>query len=369
MAMASIFFSCSLGHGFHALGMLGIDSMLAWQTVVDFLTVIVAVRFLSFYGSFDLLSQISQIVASKDQLESDNQKLADTIDQLKRTQLQLIQSEKMSGLGKMVAGIAHEVNNPVNFIHGNLSFLQQYTRDLLDLLMAHRAVGAGIITDPRLQAIEADLDFLETDLSKILQSIEYGTNRIRDLVMSLRTFSRLDESAVKSVNLHDGIDSALMILHHRFQEQSNRPAIRVVKYYGSLPDVECYPSQLNQVFLNILINAVDALDERGDRLMMGANPPYEIVIHTESIHPPAADTPWVKVSIADTGCGIPESICQRVFDPFFTTKPIGKGTGIGLSVSYQVVTDRHQGTLSCTSQEGQGTELMIQIPVRQSTYG
>lgn len=365
VAVAAIFLSCALGHGFHVLGMLGIGSVLTWQTAADLLTVIVAVRFLSFYNSFDLLSRISQIAASKDRLESDNQDLARTIEQLKTTQLQLIQSEKMSGLGKMVAGIAHEVNNPVNFIHGNVSFLNQYTRDLLDLLMAYRAAGTTTITDRRLQDIDSDLEFLETDLSKILQSIANGTNRIRDLVTSLRTFSRLDESAMKSVNLHDGLDSALMILQHRFQERLNRPAIQVVKHYGHLPSVECYPSQLNQVFLNLLVNAVDALDERGDRSIAMAHQPYEIVIRTETIEPPATGTPWVKISIADTGSGIPATIRPRVFDPFFTTKSIGKGTGIGLAISYQIVTDRHQGTLDCCSQEGQGTELTIQIPIRQ----
>lgn len=284
------------------------------------------------------------------------------LQELRQTQLQMIQSEKMSSLGQMVAGVAHEINNPVNFIHGNLSHASDYIRDLLGLI----ALYQQLIPDPpaAIQAeIEAiDLEFLTIDLTKILQSMRVGTERIREIVLSLRIFSRLDEAEVKEIDLHAGIDSTLTILHNRLKAKPERPEIQVIKDYDNLPLVECYAGQINQVFMNILSNAIDALEQphpepsQTDR----ETQPRQIQIRTEL-------TPhdWIVIRIADNGPGITETVSNRLFDPFFTTKPVGKGTGLGLSISYQIITEKHQGRLWCNSYPGKGAEFVIEIPVQQ----
>jgi PAS domain S-box-containing protein len=287
--------------------------------------------------------------------------LEQTLQQLTRTQSQLIQSEKMSSLGQLVAGVAHEINNPVNFIYGNLAHANEYTQDLLNLIELYK--NHYPVPVPPIQAeIEAiELNFLVEDLPKLLSSMKVGADRIQQIVASLRTFSRMDEAEMKAVNIHDGIDSTLMILQHRLKAKHNHPEIQVIKSYGKLPLVECYAGQLNQVFMNILSNALDALEERDLRRSADEiqEQPSHIRIHTEMS--PAGK---VIIRIADNGPGMTENVCNRLFDPFFTTKPVGKGTGMGLSISYQIVTERHGGSLHCTSLLGQGAEFAIEIPLK-----
>ncbi|QXE23551.1 PAS/PAC sensor signal transduction histidine kinase [Richelia sinica FACHB-800] len=282
--------------------------------------------------------------------------LQNALSDLKRTQIQLIHSEKMSSLGNMVAGVAHEINNPVNFIHGNLSPASEYIEDILRLLDLY----AEHFPEPPLEIqeeIEAiDLDFLKVDLMKLVKSMRIGTDRIREIVISLRNFSRLDEAEVKEVNIHEGIDSTLMILHNRLKSKPNHPEIAVIRNYATLPLIECYPGQLNQVFMNILSNAIDALED--PRL---GNKSREIHITTELVN---HDT--ISIRIADNGIGISEEIISKLFDPFFTTKDVGKGTGLGLSISYQIIVDRHQGKLSCHSLPDGGAEFVIEIPILQT---
>lgn len=287
--------------------------------------------------------------------------LEQTLQQLTSAQSQLIQNEKMSSLGQLVAGVAHEINNPVNFIYGNLTHANDYTQDLLHLIelyQNHYPEPAPEIQE-ELEAIE--LEFLMDDLPKLLSSMKVGADRIQLIVASLRTFSRMDEAEMKAVNIHEGIDSTLMILQHRLKAKHNYPEIEVIKEYGNLPLVECYAGQLNQVFMNILSNALDALEERGSRLsaaQLWENPSI-ISIKTEIPKPDR-----VLIRISDNGLGMTETVCNRLFDPFFTTKPVGKGTGMGLSISYQIVTDRHKGSLKCTSSPGQGAEFAIEIPLK-----
>ncbi len=279
--------------------------------------------------------------------------LEQTLQELKFTQNQLIQNEKMSSLGQLVAGVAHEINNPVNFIHANLSYIGTYTFDLLKLLSLYRNHFPNPPLDIQIEAEEIDLDFLKTDLIKVIQSMQIGTKRIRDIVLSLRNFSRLDEAEFKQVDLHEGIDSTLMILQHNFPAKSNLDEIQVIKEYGNLPLVTCYPGQLNQVFMNIIANAIYALEEYRGR----SNYKPTISIHTQL-------TPEnnVLISIADNGTGIPEEVRNQIFDPFFTTKPVGKGTGLGLSISHQIIVEKHGGKLWYDSTLGKGTTFVIEIP-------
>ncbi|MEB3884317.1 GAF domain-containing protein [Lyngbya sp. CCY1209] len=283
---------------------------------------------------------------------------------LRHTQTQLVQSEKMSSLGQLVAGIAHEINNPVNFIYGNLDYAADYCHDLLDLVELYRKEypDPTPALDDRIEEIE--LDFLTEDLPKILSSMKVGTDRIRKLVLSLRNFSRLDEADIKSVDIHQGIDSTLLILGHRFKAKPDRPPIEVVKEYGRLPRVECYVAQLNQVFMNVLSNAIDALEATTD--VSDSDKPPTIAIAT-SLQPAAAPGlgDRVVIAIRDNGPGIPPEVQPQIFDPFFTTKSVGKGTGLGLSISYQIVVDKHGGAIECASGPEGGTEFRILIPVAQ----
>lgn len=296
-------------------------------------------------------------------VEARTTELSNTLDTLKQAQLQLVQSEKMSSLGQLVAGVAHEINNPINFIHGNLIPAQGYMQDLLDLVECYQAHIPKPPEPIQDYIEEIDLEFLRGDFPQLIDSMKLGTDRIREIVLSLRNFSRLDESALKAVDIHEGINSTLLILRHRLKStDGTQPAIQIVKAYGDLPLVNCYASQLNQVFMNLLSNAVDALEERIHSTTPNALPsPPTICIKTRRL-----DNTWVAIHISDNGVGIPEHLQAKIFDDFFTTKEIGKGTGLGLPICHQLVVDKHQGRFSCHSIPGKGTEFIVELPVKQA---
>ncbi|MEG4034281.1 response regulator [Microcoleus sp. S36b_A4] len=294
-------------------------------------------------------------------LEEKVREVSQAYDDLQQMQLKLIQSEKMSGLGQMAAGIAHEINNPINFISGNLGYAQEYAHNLLNII--HLYQEDYVNPTPRIQAAmdEIELEFVEEDFIKVLNSINLGTQRIQEIVKSMRIFSRLDEADVKAVNIHEGIDSTLTILHHRLKSKPEHPEIEIIKNYGHIPPVECHAGQLNQVFMNIISNAIDALDESNQQRSFAEikQHPNRIQISTKVIH-----ENWVAIHISDNGRGVCESLLPKLFDPFFTTKPIGKGTGLGLSISYQIIVEKHGGRLYCQPTEGKGIEFVIEIPIR-----
>ncbi|MEP0869626.1 PAS domain-containing protein [Trichocoleus desertorum AS-A10] len=299
---------------------------------------------------------------SETQLREKAQQLESTLWELQQTQTQIIQSEKMSSLGQLVAGVAHEINNPVNFIYGNLKHANEYTQDLLGLLQLYQQHYPHPIAAVEAEAAAIDLDFLVEDLPKLLSSMKIGAERIRQIVVSLRHFSHMDEAGMKAVNLHEGIDSTLMILQNRFKAGDGHLAIELVKNYGDIPLVECYAGQLNQVFMNILTNAIDALESQNQQrsLRDAVQNPSRICIYTER-----ASADRVRIRIADNGPGLSPVVQQRLFDPFFTTKPVGKGTGLGMSISYQIVKEKHGGSLHCVSEIGHGAEFVIEIPISQ----
>jgi len=295
-------------------------------------------------------SMVEQLSERDRLLHLQMEQLEQTLEKLSSTQAQLVHSEKMSSLGQMVAGIAHEINNPIGFIYSNINHAHNYIQDLYDLLALYQQHYPE--PEPEIAELidDIDLEFLLDDFQKIFSSMKGGSERIRAIVLSLRSFSRLDESESKPVDLHEGIDSTLMILQH--QLHASDPKIEVIKEYGNLPMVECYAGQVNQVFLNLLNNAIDAL------LMENSNQKLpKIWIIT------APGTNGVSIKIADNGPGMTEEVVGKVFDPFFTTKPVGKGTGLGLTTSYQIVVEKHGGVLRCSSQLHRGTEFAIELPI------
>ncbi|MDX2096510.1 MAG: ATP-binding protein [Leptolyngbyaceae cyanobacterium bins.59] len=279
----------------------------------------------------------------------------------KAAELQLIQNEKMSSLGQLVAGVAHEINNPVNFIHGNLDHAQEYSEDLVRLITLYERYYSNPPLEIQDERDRIDLDFLVGDLAKLLQSMKTGTDRIRNIVLSLRNFSRLDESSFKSVDIQEGIESTILLLQHRLKATPERPAIKLVRDYQPLPMVECYPGQLNQVFMNLISNAIDALEEHHQKSSFDARltNPMQIQIQTEQLN-----TEWVAIRIADSGPGIPSEIRDQLFNAFFTTKPMGKGTGLGLSISQQIIVEKHKGRLFDSSNPEQGAEFTIELPIQ-----
>jgi len=319
--------------------------------------------------------------ASEEKYRLQAEKLEHALQELKSTQSQLIQAEKMSGLGQLVAGIAHEINNPVNFIYGNLSYADTYTSELLSLVEVYRTYYPEPVEAVQAKLEEIDIDFLASDFVKLVGSIRIGAERIQGIVQSLNKFSRSDEEGCKSVDIHEGINSTLMILQSRLKATPSRPEIKVEKIFAHLPEVECYAGQLNQVFMNLLTNAIDALEEdaqeNGIWQVVNDKPRWirkdgkvsKILIQTEILTdtqtPDMQKCDRLIVKISDNGKGIPEELRNRLFDLFFTTKPVGKGTGLGLSIAYQIITENHGGKLSFSSELGKGTEFTIEIPLKQ----
>lgn len=309
-------------------------------------------------------TQLRVLTAELEQRVRDRtQDLSAALDTLQKTQVQLVQTEKMSSLGQLVAGVAHEINNPVNFICGNLSPARDYIQDLLVCLQRYRETFPDVPPELAEFCDDIDIEFVIEDLPKLVNSMQVGADRIRQIVRSLRVFSRVDDTALKTVDLHEGIDSTIMILGNRLKAQHQRPAIQVMRRYGSLPKVECYAGQVDQIFMNLLVNAIDALDDS-----MAGDPPGDssrweptITITTEAIDPG-----WIRATVADNGPGIPESVRDRLFEAFFTTKPVGKGTGMGLSISYDIATTKHGGRLTCESTPSEGTRFIVELPVSQT---
>ncbi len=348
---------------------------------------------------------------SQTQLRQQKTQLEAVSQELQQTQMQLVEIEKMSSLGQLLAGIAHEINNPINFIDNNLNFASKYIQDILNLLNLYQFYYPNPVAEIETQAQEMELEFVTEDLPKILSSMKLGSDRICDLVMSLRNFSRLDQRIAQTVDVHQIIDNVLLILQHRFKPDGGKPGIEIIKEYADLPNIKCYPGQLNQVFMNLIANAIDAIEESYNfsstkkklctqvksqgtqpnklrlrskykgayaqlRKVLNSLQPDGSSLHNKSsnfkefisptIHISTRilqDNSHVVITIADNGSGIPVEQQAQIFNAFFTTKPIGKGTGLGLSISYQIIVEKHGGKLWCFSKPGQGTEFIIEIPI------
>jgi len=344
-----------------------------------FTTVLTALRSFSLSNKLQLEIQRREQVetALRESEQKEREKaiaLEQSLTNLQQAQLQLVQSEKMSSLGQLVAGVAHEINNPVNFIYGNLSHAQEYITQLIEALDLYQQHYPHPVPEIDELIEEIDLPFVISDLPKLLSSMQLGAERIRHIVLSLRKFSRLDGTEMRPTDLHEGIDSTLMILHHRLKATSERPAIEVIKEYGDLPLVPCYAGQINQVFMNLLANAIDALEEVENPRNSPAST-LQIRIRTQVL---VDDSPSdisqtslqetrsgsrLSISITDNGAGMSEKVRSSLFTSFFTTKAIGKGTGLGLCISRQILVDNHGGQLDCISLPGQGTQFIIELPI------
>ncbi|MDZ8085903.1 MAG: response regulator [Nostoc sp. DedQUE12b] len=308
------------------------------------------------FAQEEVIARVRVHLQLKQLTESLEQQVSDRTKDLQKAQVQLVQQEKLSTLGELIAGIGHEINNPINFISSNIPPLQEYITAVTELLLLYEQEYPNPTTKITNTIKSLDLNFVLEDMGKILNSLHIGSERIQNLSNSLRNFSRSDSDAKIAADLHQGLDSTLMILQHRLKANGDRPGIEVIKNYGDLPQVNCYLGQMNQVFMNILANAVDALDEA---IMLGkmSNLIPQIKIATE-----IDSEQLVIIRIADNGVGIPERLKKRLFEPLFTTKTVGKGTGLGLSIAYQIVVEKHKGVLEVNSQPGMGTEFIIKIP-------
>ena len=305
---------------------------------------------------FRVFERTEELYESEQRSRQQAEKLQQALEELHSTQAQLLQSAHMSALGQLVAGIAHEINNPVNFIYANLSHAANYVQDLLTVSQLYRQHYPIAPKEVMSAMAMVDIDFLTDDLPKLLSSMEVGSQRICDIVKSLRVFSRFDEAECKPVNLHNGLDSTLMLLQYRLNANETRGVITTNKVYGKLPLVECYPGLLNQAFMNILVNAIDAVEKR---IAQNSTENGCITITTEQM------SQEIIIKIGDNGTGMTDAVSKQIFNPFFTTKPVGQGTGMGLSNSFQIVTQKHAGQLTCKSVLEQGSEFIIQIPIVQ----
>ncbi|MEM9771204.1 MAG: ATP-binding protein [Cyanobacteria bacterium P01_D01_bin.73] len=320
------------------------------------------------------INQLKAQVTSLDELLSvyersaieQTEQLEATIQTLKQTQAKLIQTEKMSSLGLLIAGVAHEINNPIGFISGNIEYLEEYSCGLLELISLYQKHLPEPPHDVAKKLSELDFEFVSEDLQNVLESVSLGTNRVKEIVKSLRNFSRLDESEWRETNIHESLEGTLVILGYRLNSSlrsPNRSSINLIKNYGDLPSIQCYPGPLNQVFMNLVANAIDAIEDRfNDGTVEGNSPdstlPLELEIITQMI-----DEDWVQIRIRDTGKGLPDTSIARLFEPLFTTKEIGKGTGLGLSICHQIVVERHGGRISAKPAEVCGAEFIVELPV------
>ncbi|MBD2577478.1 GAF domain-containing protein [Oscillatoria sp. FACHB-1406] len=323
----------------------------------------------------ELLAQIGeqlgialQQAESVRQIQAQSIELKQILEELQQSQMQLVQNEKMASLGQLVAGVAHEINNPVNFIHGNLTHLNEYVNDLLTLARCYKQSDPEAALDIKAlqaQAEDLDIDYILEDLPKTLASMQMGANRIRQIVLSLRNFSRLDEAAFKAVDIHEGIDSTLLILRHRMLKMNKgQYKVEIIKNYGDIPLVECYPAQLNQVFMNLISNALDALEEAIADGKLCADDQDNSSTPTIWISTRMDEKERVEISIRDNGIGVKGNNEAKIFDHFFTTKPVGKGTGLGLAISRQIISEKHCGTLILNSSLKQGAEFVIRLSVK-----
>ncbi|MEL6553159.1 MAG: ATP-binding protein [Cyanobacteria bacterium J06621_11] len=324
-----------------------------------------------------MITQVNHLLSEVRQKKDD---LADALSKLQQQQNQLVRAEKMSSLGQLVAGVAHEINNPVSFIHGNIGHIHHYTQSLLEIVALYQAEHSVPSQTLQDEIEDADLLFVQEDLPKLISSMKTGTERIRQIVLSLRSFSRIDESVFKPVDIHEGLESTLLILQHRLVGNAQIPMIAVDKDYDPLPVVTCSAGELNQVFMNILVNAIEALRYQHSQLhpqsvsspntpipnisTPDASTPNNLKSPQITIRTSMLSTDWVQVEISDNGPGMSEAVKAQIFEPFFTTKPVGKGTGMGLSLCYQIITETHQGKLTCLASPESGTTMMIQIPCK-----
>ncbi|MBP0020124.1 MAG: sensor histidine kinase [Cyanobacteria bacterium SBLK] len=328
-------------------------------------TVTIAIIFVSLLGTVGTILLIRPLtgkaIVGVDKLKKQVREKTFALQKLKQTQVQLIQQEKMATLGQLVAGVAHEINNPISFIYGNIDHARNHVEDLKNLIELYQHYYPQPESTIQENLEEIELEFIVEDLSNIFNSMEMGSERIRKIVLSLRNFSRLDEANMKKVDINEGLQSTLMILKSQCKATRDRPEIEIVTQYGKLPAIDCYPSLLNQVFLNLISNAIDAIEEKYqlEKYQFQKQSPI-IKIVTEERH-----SKWIIIQIEDNGIGIEREVREKLFEPFFTTKTLGQGTGLGLSIAYSIIVEQHGGQLSCQSQPGEGCKFIIEIPIRQ----